>query len=371
MKNLLLTLFALFISLISFSQCENDSINPYFVNFEPEVTVSCDVDLSVIFPVVLDECDDSVEVAWYQEITPGICENNYDIFRVYRAFDNFGNQSVESQIIHVVDETSPIFIPFENLTVDCGDTIVFDDPQVTDNCSDIALTSYDIISQIDSCTTNYIRVWQAIDFCGNSTTRSQTITSTDLTPPSIMGPIYLEVNNIGELDSVFVNVSDNCSEVFLTYSDTEVSGNNVIRIYTATDNCGNVSEFEQIIGINSIIPPGDDDEDEDDDDEDDEEDDDDDDEDDEEDEDDDDDEDEDDDDDDYRRVALCHGTGNGDYHTIYVSQNAVQAHLNHGDYLGPCTEIVVDWQSILPNSDLQMMIIKGKDNKFKKFVKVK
>ena len=343
MKNLLLTLFAIFVSLTSFSQCENDSINPYFVNFEPEITVSCDVDLSVIFPVALDECDDSVEIAWYQEITSGICENNYDIFRVYRAFDNFGNQSVESQMIHVVDETSPMFAPFENLTVDCGDTIVFDDPQVTDNCSDIALTSYDIISQIDSCTTNYIRVWQAIDFCGNTSTRSQTITSTDLTPPSIMGPIYLEVNNIGELDSVFVNVSDNCSEVFLTYVDTEYSGNNVIRIYTATDNCGNVSEFEQIIGINSVIPPGDDDEDDEDDE----------------------------DDDDYRRVAICHGTGNGDYHTIYVSQNAVQAHLNHGDYLGPCTEIVVDWQSILPNSDLQMMIIKGKDKKFKKFVRVK
>ena len=347
MKNLFLTLFALFVSIISFSQCENDSINPYFVNFEPEITVSCDVDLSVIFPVALDECDDSVEVAWYEEVSPGICENNYDIFRVYRAFDNFGNQSVESQMIHVVDETSPLFTPFENLTVDCGDTIVFDDPQVTDNCSDFALTSYDIISQIDSCTTNYIRVWQAIDFCGNASTRSQTITSTDLTPPSIMGPIYLEVNNIGELDSVFVNTSDNCSEVFLTYVDTEFSGNNVIRIYTATDNCGNVSEFEQIIHINSIIPPGDED-DEDDDDDDDE-----------------------DDKHDYRRVAICHGTGNGDYHTIYVSQNAVQSHLNHGDYLGPCTEIVVNWQSIFPNSDLQMMIIKGKDNKFKKFVKTK
>jgi hypothetical protein len=350
MKNLFLTLFILFVSLISFSQCENDSINPYFVNFEPEVTISCDVDLSVVFPVALDECDDSVTIAWYEEVSPGICENNYDIFRVYRAFDNFGNQSVESQIVHVVDETSPLFIPFENLTVDCGDTIVFDDPQVMDNCSDFTLTSYDIISQIDSCMTNYIRVWQAIDFCGNSSTMSQTIISTDLTPPSIMGPIYLEVNNIGELDSVFVNTSDNCSEVFLTYVDTEYSGNNVIRIYTATDNCGNVSEFEQIIGINSIIPPGDeDDDDEDDDDEDDDE----------------------DEDDDYRRVAICHGTGNGEYHTIYVSQNAVQAHLNHGDYLGPCTEIVVDWQSILPNSDLQMMIIKGKDNKFKKFVKTK
>jgi len=332
MKNITLTLFALFISLTSFSQCENDSINPYFVNFEPEITVSCDIDLGVIFPVVLDECDDSVEIAWYQEITSGICENNYDIFRVYRAFDNFGNQSVESQIIHIVDETSPLFIPFNSITVECGDTIVFDNPQVTDNCSDFVLMSYDIISQIDSCTTNYIRVWEATDFCGNTSMSSQTITSIDMTPPSIMGPIYLEVNSMSELDSIFVNTSDNCSQVSLTYYDTEVSGNSYIRMYTATDNCGNYSTFEQIIHVNS--PPDEEEEDD-------------------------------------NRVAICHREGNGSYHTIYVNQNAVQAHLNHGDYLGPCTEMIMDWNQILPNSDLQMMIIKGKDKKFMKFVRVR
>jgi hypothetical protein len=350
MKILFLTLFTLF-SINLFSQCENDSINPNFVNFEPEVTISCDVDLSVVFPVALDNCDDSVEVAWYEEVIPGICENNYDIFRVYRAFDDFGNQSVESQMIHVVDETSPLFVPFTNRTVECGDSIIFDDPQVTDNCSDFALTSYDIISQIDSCTTNYIRVWQAIDFCGNTSISSQTITSIDMTPPVITGPIYLEINEDDNIDTLFVTVTDNCSSFNLTYSDLEYSGNNIIRIYTATDACGNVSTFEQIIGINIVIPPGDDeDEDDEDDDEDDE---------------------DDDDDDDDDKVAICHGTGDGSYHTIYVNENAVQAHLNHGDYLGPCTEMIIDWQTILPNSDLQMRVIKGKDNKYKKFVRVR
>jgi hypothetical protein len=352
MKILFLTLFTL-LSINLFSQCENDSINPYFVNFEPEVTISCDVDLSVVFPVALDNCDDSVEVAWYEEVMPGICENNYDIFRVYRAFDNFGNQSVESQMIHVVDETSPLFVPFTNRTVECGDSIIFDYPQVTDNCSDFSLTSYDIISQIDSCTTNYIRVWQVIDFCGNTSISSQTITSIDMTPPVITGLIYLEVNEDDNIDTLFVTVTDNCSSFNLTYSDLEYSGNNIIRNYTATDACGNVSTFEQIIGINIVIPPGDEDEDDDD----------------EEDEDDDDDDDEDEDDSD--KVAICHGTGNGSYHTIYVNQNAVQAHLNHGDYLGPCTEMIIDWQTILPNSDLQMRVIKGKDNKYKKFVRVR
>ena len=331
MKNLILLLSLSFLTINLFSQCENDSINPYFINFEPEVTISCDVDLSVVFPVALDECDDSVEIAWYEEITPGFCENNYDVFRVYRAFDNIGNQSVESQIIHVVDETSPLFVPFTNRIVECGDSIVFDDPQVTDNCSDFDLTSYDIISQIDSCTTNYIRVWQSIDFCGNTSISSQTITSIDMTPPVITGPIYLGVNEEDNIDTSFVTVTDDCSSFNLTYSDLEYSGNNIIRIYTATDVCGNESTFEQIIHMNH---------------------------------------DDDDEDDDSNRVAICHGTGNGSYHTIYVNQNAVQAHLNHGDYLGPCTEMVIDWQQILPNSDLRMKVIKGKDNKYKKFVRV-
>jgi hypothetical protein len=135
-----------------------------------------------------------------------------------------------------------------------------------------------------------------------------------------------------------------------------------------------VSTFEQIIGINIVTPPCDDDEDEDEDDEDDddEDDDDEDDEDEDDEDDDDDDEDEDDDDDDNgNKVAICHRTGNGSYHTIYVNENAVQAHLAHGDYLGPCTEMIIDWQQILPNSDLQMRVVKGKDNKYKKYVKVR
>ncbi len=333
MKNIILTLFALFVSLTSFSQCENDSINPYFVNFEPEITVSCDIDLSVVFPVALDECDDSVEIAWYEEITLGYCESNYDVLRLYRAFDNIGNQAVEMQIIHIVDETSPVFAPLVSTTIECGDTVIFDDPQVTDNCSDFILTSYDIISQLDSCTTNYIRVWEVTDFCGNTSNSSQTITSIDVTPPSIMGPLYVEVEQISDIDSFFVNTFDNCTQVTLTYSDTEVSGNSYIRIYTAIDQCGNQTQFEQIVHVNT--PPDEEDDEND------------------------------------NRVAICHREGNGSFHTIYVNQNAVDAHLAHGDYLGPCTEIMMDWQTILPNSDLQMQVVKGKDKKFKKFVRVR
>ena len=37
-------------------------------------------------------------------------------------------------------------------------------------------------------------------------------------------------------------------------------------------------------------------------------------------------------------VAICHQLGNGGSNTIWVAQAAVQAHLNHGDYLGTCQD---------------------------------
>ena len=380
MKNLFLTLLAL-VSVNLFSQCNNDTINPYFVNLQPEPTVDCNVDLTLLIPVALDECDDSVEIFWYEEIINIYCDNSYDLFRVYRAFDDSGNQSVESQIIHVVDEVSPIFQLTPTKIISCNEVPVFDQPIVTDNCGFIVTTNEDIVDTSDSCETTYTRLWTAYDQCGNTSYSSQIIIAMDTTPPVIAGEIYLEVNEGDNIDTTFIAVIDNCSTFTITYADSEVSGNNIIRNYTATDACGNVSTFEQIIGINIVTPPGDDDEDEDDEDDDEDEDDEDDDEDeddedeDDEDEDDDDedddDEDDDDDDDNGNKVAICHRTGNGSYHTIYVNENAVQAHLSHGDYLGPCTEMIIDWQQILPNSDLQMRVVKGKDNKFKKYVKVR
>ncbi len=36
------------------------------------------------------------------------------------------------------------------------------------------------------------------------------------------------------------------------------------------------------------------------------------------------------------KVQVCHHAGNGSHHVIEISQNAVQAHINHGDSLLPC-----------------------------------
>jgi hypothetical protein len=46
---------------------------------------------------------------------------------------------------------------------------------------------------------------------------------------------------------------------------------------------------------------------------------------------------------DQKKVTICHHTGNDSYPvTINVSENAVQAHLNHGDQLGGCAITYTD-----------------------------
>ena len=517
MKRIFILLISLLMSAVGFSQCEQDSINPWFENFNPEPTISCEGDLSTLIPTAHDECDTLVEIAIYEETYPGSCPGNYDIFRIYRAFDDNGNGVIASQMIHVVDETGPqISGVLDLIEVDCNSSYTISQPSFSDDCSGISETDLNIESYVnpnnleesvyiwsatdgcgnisyaqttvryvdngqpwfvdfpedvtincdaeippvvypqvfDSCDTylpieyseefvygdcpnrytiirtfrayddsgnsvtgsqtisivdnqapefanmtndilemctytqppspsvwdncgtvsltweqttidsisacNYLSIitWEATDNCGNVAYASQAIQIMDVTPPVITGDIYIDIQEGESIDTVMVEYSDNCSSVTITYSDMEVSGNNIIRNYIATDGCGNSSTFEQIIHIDPISPP-DEDDDEDDDDED------------EDDEDDEDDDDDDDDDDNGNRVAICHRTGNGSYHTIYVAPQAVQAHLAHGDYLGPCTEMIIDWQSILPNSDLQMRVIKGYDNQYKKFVRVK
>jgi len=249
-KKIKILTLALLSTLLTSAQCENDTINPWFVNFQSEPTIECDDNLLDVFPQVYDNCDSTVDVIWYEEVTYGDCPSVLNITRYYRAFDDGGNQVIETQVIHIVDET----------------------------------------------------------------------------PPTITGEQYLEIpDSTNLIITPFATAIDNCSSVTFTYTDTEVSGDNVIRLYMAIDECGNISTFEQILHLYQTPPDKDEDDDDDDDYDDDE--------------DEDDDCEDDEEDNNNDRVAICHHLGNGGWITIYVAQQAVPAHLNHGDYLGPCNEI--------------------------------
>jgi hypothetical protein len=106
------------------------------------------------------------------------------------------------------------------------------------------------------------RTWTATDDCGNRSTCVQQITVRDSTPPllSIPADIVLEcpadtsTNNTGT-----ATASDACGSASITYSDSVSNGCGgtrvVSRIWTATDDSGNITNAVQTITVRDTTPP--------------------------------------------------------------------------------------------------------------------
>ena len=169
-KKIKILTLALFSALLTSAQCEIDTINPWFVNFQFEPTIECDDNLLDVFPQAYDNCDSIVDIAWYEEVTYGNCPSVWNITRYYRAYDDHGNQAVETQVIHIVDETPPTIIGETSIeTPDSTDVSTTPFATAYDNCSSVTFTYTDMEISSDSINRLYI----AIDDCGNISTFEQ------------------------------------------------------------------------------------------------------------------------------------------------------------------------------------------------------
>lgn len=171
-KKIKILTLALFSTSLTSAQCENDTINPWFVDFEYEITIQCNSFVNNAMPITDDDCDENIEIAMLEEVIPGDCEGTQTIYRLYRAYDASGNQSVETQIIHIVDEVPPVII---------GEPYVEIQPNV-DLSSIIFATAYDECSSASLYYTDtevsgnsVIRIYTALDECGNASTFEQII----------------------------------------------------------------------------------------------------------------------------------------------------------------------------------------------------
>ena len=92
----------------------------------------------------------------------------------------------------------------------------------------------------------------AVDDCDNASSVTYSFTIEDTSPPVITGLSSVDMPCDAIDNNILVEVTDNCDEWTLTYSDDEVSGGcagEVIRTYTAIDACENTSEFVQILDL--------------------------------------------------------------------------------------------------------------------------
>jgi hypothetical protein len=242
-----------------------DNVNPWFENFPADATISCEMEApAVVYPMAYDNCDMDVEIELGIDTLPGTCPNEMTIYRVFRAFDNCGNQVVQTQTITVIDETAPVFDGDnqDSFQYECDEEADVIQPTATDNCGEIVYTYVDGLYYEVECYRSFERVWTATDACGNFSTFTQLIYFLDTTPPVITGPSLISVpcEQFSLTEGIFVTATDNCNTVNIVIDSTQqVSGQcggTFIRYYTAYDFCQNVSlQFEQIISVTDTTAP--------------------------------------------------------------------------------------------------------------------
>jgi hypothetical protein len=180
--------------------------------------------------------------------------------RTWIATDNCGNTAEGVQVITVEDVTDPVLVgvPADEF-INCGGTIpAVANVTATDNCSTNVQVNFTETNTPGSCAGEYIltRTWTAADDCGNLVSATQTITVGDNTPPVLAGiPANLAVE-CGNIPSVANPVAtDNCdNDVTITFNESNTPGAcadayTLTRTWTATDDCGNVTEGVQIITV--------------------------------------------------------------------------------------------------------------------------
>lgn len=240
-----------------------DTEAPEFLSFPEDITLQCSDALPGINEGVSysDNCSETLLLA-EETVSPGDCPDSFSIVRTYTISDACGNSALASYTITVVDTEAPVMfgVP-QDETINCdeevSDALVF----ALDNCDDFVDISLTATTQPLECGYLFIRTWTATDNCGNSISQTQTVTVTDTEAPVFVEtPEDLTLACDEEIPVTNAEASDNCSEVDLGYTDTVVPGDcqgsyTIERVFTAVDECGNISAYTQIITVIDEVAP--------------------------------------------------------------------------------------------------------------------
>lgn len=232
-----------------------DTTDPSFGELPPNITIECYEEVPVIVvPMAYDICDETVDVEVTDEIIPGNCPNEYTIARVYRAYDDCGNEALETRYIYVEDNYGAEFGEQPYMySYECDEEIPVIEPTAEDACGSYEISYEDFWFEESDCAGYMSRIWTAIDECGNESQFAQFINIYDETAPVITGENEINLP-CEDYSGIFVTATDNCTEnvEIIVVDDQAVSGGcagRYIRTYRAYDDCDNYSEFQQFITL--------------------------------------------------------------------------------------------------------------------------
>ena len=242
-----------------------DEIAPTFVNFPADQTINCDETILEGEPEVIDNCDTNPIVSVTNDTLAGTCLNEILVFRTFTVTDFCGNSNAGVQLIRFVDDVAPIIRgQTSDLIVPCGTPIPLFDLGAIDNCDDDLDIIIDDTSTPGDCPQeeNITRVFIVIDDCGNEIRDTIQISIVDNVAPSVTSTNFIENLTIPcnqELPIIDFTVTDNCAEDIGIIESRDSTGNpcnlNIVRTFTATDDCGNATVLTQTVLLIDDQPP--------------------------------------------------------------------------------------------------------------------
>jgi gliding motility-associated-like protein len=244
-----------------------DDIAPVFASPPADITVSC---ISAVPAMTsldwTDNCDGSGSVLGIDSpLSGGTCGGR--ITRTWSYTDACGNGALVSQTITINDDIAPVLASAPaDVTVSCISEI----PSMvslawTDNCDGSGtVVGFDSALDGTTCFGTITRTWTYADVCNNLAAVTQIITIVDNIRPTGLGLNDITVLCASEVPSpntsLILDVSDNCTpNPIVAFVSDQVSGNlcsgqTILRTYSITDDCSNVTLITQTINVTALSP---------------------------------------------------------------------------------------------------------------------
>lgn len=195
----------------------------------------------------------------YVDVASGTCTVEVTrTFTLTTACDTF----TYTQTISISDTTPPVVETPQAVTIEgCGNMFPAPDTSIivaSDNCSDVTVSFTSESTPVQNgCSETITRIYTVTDACGLSTTVEHELTRTmDLEAPVASNPSDIVIVGVNQPlpdpdTSVVTGATDNCGEVTVAFvSDADPAGTcevTVVRTYSVTDACGNVTQVHQNI----------------------------------------------------------------------------------------------------------------------------
>jgi len=255
----------------------NDATAPTWTTFANALDISVECSdaagltaAQAMAPVATDNCGNVTYTKTSGDFVAGSCGATGSYTNTWIAKDECLNEStVFTQVITITDVTAPTWTTLANaldISVECSEAAGLTAaqamaPVATDNCGNVTYTktSGDFVPGSCGATGSYTNTWVANDACSNpSSTFTQIITITDVTPPTITPPADVTtVTNDGctatGVDLGTPVVDDNCTATGdLTVTNdapTAFPFGQTIVTWTVTDGCGNSAQATQTVTV--------------------------------------------------------------------------------------------------------------------------